>query len=255
MQTASRVAPRPRPRRPGQASLAAAGLAVVGIAWLGIAAASAWLAFCTPLLASVASPALRGSATQIVGSVVWAIALTAPACFAILGLARLTGALHRARGSHPSLPPVAQRAALLPPGCVVIPRIRLPDGRRIPDVVVGPHGVAIFERLPPPEAARRTGDRWEVRFVDRTWRSIENPLHRAARDAERLRRLLDTQDRDFVVRVQAAVIGDPTEVARADGCAVVRLDDVPAWIAALPLQRGLTPDRLAHVRELLEALA
>jgi hypothetical protein len=252
MQTASRVAPRPRIRRP--ATLAMAGRAVIGIAWLGIAAAAAWLVFGTPLLASVATPASRGAATPAVGALVWAVALTAPACFAILGITRLTGALHLARGSHERLPPVAQRAAQLPPGCSVIPWIRLPDGRRIPDVVVGQHGVVIFERLPPPEAARRTGDRWEVRFVDRTWRSIENPLQRAARDGERLRRHLDTGDRDFVVRVQAAVIGDPAQVGRTDGCAIVRLDDVPAWLAALPLQRGLTPDRLAHVQELLEAL-
>jgi hypothetical protein len=115
--------------------------------------------------------------------------------------------------------------------------------------------VAIFERLPPPEAARRTGDRWEVRFVDRSWRSIENPLHRATRDAERLRRHLAADERDFVVRVQAAVIGDPVQVGRAEGCAVVPIDDVPGWLAALPAQRGLTPDRLDHLVDVLDGLA
>ena len=58
-----------------------------------------------------------------------------------------------------------------------------------------------------------------------------------------------------MVRVQAAVLGDPAVVGRIEGCAVVALDDVPAWLAALPAQRGLTPDRLAHLREVLAELA
>ena len=66
---------------------------------------------------------------------------------------------------------------------------------------------------------------------------------------------LDAQERDFVVRVQAAVLGDPGAFGRVDGCSVVAPDDVPAWLAALPPQRGLSPDRLAHVRELLADLA
>ncbi len=137
----------------------------------------------------------------------------------------------------------------------MIARLRLPDGRRIPDVVVGPHGIAIFEALPPAAAARRTGERWEVRFADRTWRPIENPLQRAVRDAERLRGHLEAQERDFVVRVQAVVLGDPADVGRTEACSVVAPDDVPAWLAALPAQRGLTPDRLAHLHQVLADLA
>jgi len=102
---------------------------------------------------------------------------------------------------------------------------------------------------------RRTGGRWEVRFTDRSWRPIEHPLQRAARDADRLRRHLEAGERDFVVRVQAAVLGDPHEVDRVEGCAVVPLGDVPAWLAALPAQRGLSPDRLDHLREVLASLS
>ena len=36
---------------------------------------------------------------------------------------------------------------------------------------------------------------------------------------------------------------------------MVALADVPAWLAALPAQRGLSADRLAHLRELLADLA
>jgi len=191
----------------------------------------------------------------VIGAAALAVALTAPAAFAIVGIARLGGAVTRARSARGSTTPVARMAAQLPDGCTVISRIRLPDGRRIPDLVVGPHGVALFESLPPPAASRRSGDRWEVRFSDRTWRPIENPLQKAARDADRLRRHLEAQERDFVVRVQAAVLGDPGTVGRVDGCSVVDPDHVPAWLAALPAQRGLSPDRLAHVRELLADLA
>jgi hypothetical protein len=255
MQAVSRVSSLARALHPRSSFAATIGLTAAGLAWLAIAGASAWLVFATPLLARLVSLDTRGDGSPIVGAVVLAVALTAPACFTFLGITRLAGALGHARGARPTPTPVARLAALLPPGCTVIPAIRLPDGRRIPDVVVGPHGVVFFERLPPPAAARHTGNHWEVRFSDRSWRPIENPFRRAARDGERLRRHLEAEERDFVVRVQAAVIGDAAGDERGDGCAVVALEDVPAWLAALPLQRGLTPDRLAHVREVLEALA
>jgi len=191
----------------------------------------------------------------VIGATALAVAFAAPAGLAIVGIARLGDAAVHARGARGAATPVARRAALLPAGCTVFARIFLPDGRRIPDVVVGPHGIALFESLPPAAATRRTGDRWEVRFADRSWRSIENPLQKAVRDADRLRRHLEAQERDFVVRVQAAVLGDPGAVGRIDGCSVVALDDVPAWLAALSAQRGLTADRLAHVRELIADLA
>ncbi len=231
-----------------------AGLTIAGLAWLAIACVSAWLVFATPMLARLVTIQSRSAGTTMAGAVVWAVALTAPACFAVLGIARLAGAVQRFREARRAGPPVARRAAMLPAGCTVVPRIRLPDGRRIPDVVVGPHGVAFFEQLPPPAAARRTGDRWEVRFAEHGWRAIENPLQRAARDGDRLRRHLEAEERDFVVRVTAAVLGDPGAVHRIDGCAVVALDDVPAWIAALPAQRGMSPDRLVHLREVLAEL-
>ncbi len=255
MPDASRVTAVARSHRAGSGLAAAAGPTIVGLVWLAVAAASAWLVFATPALGGLATFQGRGAAGPLVGAVAWAVALTAPACFAFLGVARLAGAAQRVRGSRRGEPPVSRRAALLPPGCTVLPHIRLPDGRRIPDVVVGPHGVAFFEPLPPPAAVRRTGGRWEVRFSDRRWRPIENPLDRAARDADRLRRHLEAQERDFVVRVTAAVLGDERALDRIEGCAVVALDDVPGWLAALPAQRGLTPDRQGHVREILDALA
>lgn len=255
MQISPRALAPSRARQHGSRLTAAAAPAVVGAAWLGIAGAAAWLVFATPLMARLLDLGASGPVAPVMGAVALAVALTAPAAFAVVGIARLGGAVGHARAWRRAAPPVARRAELLPEGCTVIPRVRLPDGRRIPDVVVGPHGVAFFESLPPASAARRTGEQWEARFADRTWRPIENPLQRAARDAERLRRHLEAQERDFVVRVQAAVLGDPRAVGRTDGCSVVALDDVPAWLAALPAQRGLSPDRLASLREVLAGLA
>jgi hypothetical protein len=255
VQIPTRAAGPPRVRPPGRYLLEATGPAVVGAVWLSIAAAVAWIVFATPLLARLLDLGTGSPMAPVIGAVALAVALTAPAAFAMVGIARLSGAAARAQAARGATTPVARRADLLPEGCTVIPRICLPDGRRIPDVVVGPHGVAFFESPPPTAATRRTGDRWEVRFSDRSWRSIENPLQRAVRDADRLRRHLEAQERDFVVRVQAAMLGDPDVVGRNDGCSVVAPDDVPSWLAALPAQRGLTPDRLAHVRELLADLA
>lgn len=255
MQVATRVPSRARARRRPTSRLGIVVLVVAGVAWLSIAAGSAWLVFGTPLLARLVSLDGRDSAAPILGAVAWAAALTAPACFAILGLARLGGAVTRARHARPDLPPVARLAGRLPPGCSVIPRIHLPEGRTIPDVVVGPHGIAFFERLPPASASRRRGEHWEIRFSDGSWRHVESPLQRAARDADRLRGFLGAAERDFVVRVYPAVAGDAPDVPRIDGCAVVALADVPAWLAALPAQRGLTEDRLASLRDLLGSLA
>lgn len=255
MESAVRAVPRARPRRSGGSALATANRAAAGLGWLAIAAGFAWLIFGTPLLAQLVRLDSPTSATPALGAVAWAVALVAPAGFAILGLARIGGAVGHVRSRASARPPVSRMASALPAGCSVIPSIHLPDGRRVPDVVVGPHGVAIFERLPPLAAVRRSGERWEVRFSDGSWRPIESPLLRAARDAERLRRHLEAEERGFVVRVQAAVLGDPAAVSRVEGCAVVPLADVPAWLAALPAQRALTPDRVEHVREILAALA
>ncbi len=255
MQTAARATPRGRVRQPGAGALAVANRTVAGIGWLAVAVGFAWLMFGTPLLAELVRLDSPSAATPVVGAAAWAVALVAPAGFAVLGVARIGGAVGQVRAAGSRRPPVSRMAGELPAGCTVLPAIRLPDGTRIPDVVVGPHGVAIFERLPPLAAVRRSGERWEVRFSDGSWRPIDNPLRRAARDGERLRRHLEAEEREFVVRVQAAVLGDPAVVARIEGCAVVPLGDVPAFVAALPAQRALTPDRIAQVHEVLAALA
>jgi hypothetical protein len=246
-----------RERLPGvtMRSVAVAGLLAAGIGWLAIGLVTGWVVFFTPLLERTASLTSRSAAAPLLGAASWAVALTAPACFVALGITRLAGAATRLLGRSGTRRPVHEMARRLPDGVVSLPTIHLPDGRQIPDVVLGPHGIAFFEALPPPAVTRQVGGRWEARFGDGRWRPIENPLDRAARDADGLRRYLAEDDRDFVVRVHPVVTSIAPQVERTDGCAVVPLAAVPGWIAALPVQRSLSAARLQRVRDLLVRLA
>jgi hypothetical protein len=107
--------------------------------------------------------------------------------------------------------------------------------------------VAVFEELPPRAASRHTGGRWEVRLTNGRWVPLENPLDRAARDADRVRRWLADDDRDFLVKVYAAVVGEDGTVPRTPTCAVITRDQIPAFLASLPPQRTLTPSRLERI--------
>jgi hypothetical protein len=116
------------------------------------------------------------------------------------------------------------------------------DGRPIPELVIGPFGVAVVHPMPPSERVRRVGQSWEIR-VREGWAPTEHPLDRAARDADRVRHWLTNGDLDFVVRVYAAIVAPDTTLPRSPVCAVITADQIPAWLQALPAQRGLTPGR------------
>ena len=236
-------------------SAAVASLVGAGVGWLAIGLVTGWIVFFTPLLDRAAGLTPRSPAAPLIGAIAWGVALTAPTSFVMLGLVRLAGAMAHLRGRTGPKRPVHAMARRLPAGVASLPTLHLPDGRAIPDVVLGPHGIAFFELLPPPAATRQIGGRWEARFSDGRWRPIENPLDRAARDADGLRRFLAEDDRDFLVKVHPAVTSSAPQVERTDTCAVVALEDVPGWIAALPVQRSLSAARLQHVREVLERIA
>ncbi len=251
-QNAGMRAQRGRTSRPS-APRALAGL-LAGLCWLAIGAATGYLVVATPLLAGAVDLGLaRNAASPVVGAAIWAAALTAPTAFVAIGLVRVAMAVERLRDRRRRRSIVVALAGSFPPNVTVIPRLELPDGRAIPDVVVGPHGIAFFEPLPPREVTRHRGGLWEARLADRSWRPIENPLVRAERDGDRLRRFLAADDRDFVVRVYPAVVGTRADVERTDACAVVDRATLVGWITALPPQRSLSPDRIAHLRGLLGA--
>jgi hypothetical protein len=236
-------------------SLTVAECTTTGVGWLAVGLAACWLVFATPLVTLAVSLHSRSVASPLLGTAVWAVALTAPTCFIVIGISRLAGVASRLRRRAKPLRPVHAMAGRLPAGVVSLPTIRLPDGRQIPDVVLGSHGIAFFEPLPPPATTRRVDGRWEARLGDGSWRQIESPLDRAARDADSMRRFLAADDRDFIVKVHPAVMSSAPQVERTRTCAVVALADVPGWIAALPAQRSLSADRLQRLRLLLEGLA
>lgn len=185
------------------------------------------------------------------GALAWTFALIAPGVFLVVGLARLaeTAGMVASRRRRPK--PAARVAHALSDEHVILTRVRLPDGRVVPELVVGPFGVAVIEELPPPSASRRHGTAWEVRVADGRWMPIESPLDRAARDAERIRGWIAHEEHDHVVKVYAAVIGKPEALPRTPTCAVVDDASLPAWLASLPPQRSLNPDRRTRIAAFL----
>jgi hypothetical protein len=124
----------------------------------------------------------------------------------------------------------------------------------VSDVVLGPFGAAVLRELPPAPVTRIRDGRWELK-ARRGWITLENPLDRASRDAERVRRWLGHDDADFVVKAYAAVVGTGWKIARTADCAVLTPDEVAAWISALPPQRSLTEGRREQVLDLVREAA
>lgn len=221
------------------------GLLVGGILFVG-AILLGYLVFGTSFLHQF-TPSPRPQGMEILtGIAAWSFALTAPAGFGLVGAVRLATVLDRAT-SRPRLTPAVRMAQHLGDDCVLATRVVLPDGRMIPELIVGPFGVAVIESLPPEGASRHQGMAWEVRTYDGRWVAIENPLERAARDADRVRRWFADHDRDFVVKVHAALVSGDPSVNRTPGCAVISEDQIPAWLNALPAQRSLTADRRERI--------
>jgi hypothetical protein len=209
-----------------------------------------WLAFGTPFMSHFAPGGRLGPSQFLSGMLAWSFALIAPSAFLVAGLARLVIVVDSVMSSRPKPTPVARLAKQLGEDYVVATRLRLPDGRIIPDLVLGPFGAAVIEQAPPAGATRRHGDAWEVR-TDRGWMPMESPLDRATRDAERVRSWFTHDDRDFLVKVFAAVIAPDESLQRTAGCAVITPGQIQAWILSLPAQRSLTPSRRESLTELL----
>lgn len=207
-----------------------------------------WFSFGLGFVDQFVTP--RPTAIQMAtGALAWGFGLVAPSLFVMVGLARLveTAELMALRRRPPR--PVAGIVRDLPRDHVAAARVRLPDGRVVPELVVGPFGVAVIEELPRPEISRHHDERWEARAADGRWVPIENPLERASRDAERVRRWLAHDDRDHVVKVYAAVVDRAGTIPRTSSCAVVAPGELLAWIASLPVQRSLNADRRTAIVE------
>jgi hypothetical protein len=185
---------------------------------------------------------------------VWGFAIVVPAAFLIMGVAKLASVLESLAGSRPKrVTPHLARA--LGPDHLAATDLVLPGGRRVHEMVLGPFGIAVLGDVPPRSFTRHVGARWEIRDSRGRWIAIENPVQRASRDAERVRSWLASEDRDFLVRVYAAVATDDRTIERSPDCAVVATSDLASWLEALPVQRGLTTGRREHLVELVRSLA
>jgi hypothetical protein len=252
--TAMQVLTPSRPTRAsGTTSSAFGGLLVGGTLVLG-ALLVGYLAFGTSPMQRL-TPAGRPDTSHILlGMLVWAMALAAPAAFGLVGIARVLASIEVLRGLRGHVTPAARHRRALSDDIVVAPRVVLPDGRVVNEVVFGPFGIAVIGELPPRGAYRQRAQAWVVRLPDGRWRPIESPLERAARDAESVRRWVAHDDRDFVVKAYAAVAGPAgSGLSRTPSGAMLSFDQVPAWLGGLPAQRTLTPSRIERVVELVGA--
>lgn len=214
----------------------------------------AWVAFATPILTGLTPTSGRLTPGQLaLGGAIWAFTLVAPPSFAIIGALRLSR-VARAVTARPPVRAVGRVAGSLGDEYLSAVDVRLPEGRVLRDVVLGPFGLAVLTELPPPRAMRHSGNSWEIHRPDGRWAHMENPLERTARDGERIRSWVASTERDFVVKVYGAVVTTDPSVTRTPSCAVVTPDQIPAWLASLPGARALTPDRRAELAEDLRAL-
>jgi hypothetical protein len=213
-----------------------------------------WLAFATPFIQRFTPVGRPGTSQIVLGMLAWAFALIAPATFIIVGVARIVTVFDSVAASRPRKTPASRLTKVLGEDYVVASRVRLPDGRTVPEMVIGPFGVAVLEELPPANVTRRHGTAWEVRTREGRWLPITNPLEKAARDAERVRAWLGGDEQDFVVKVYAAVIAPDGSLQRTANCAVIDANQIPGWLTSLPPQRSFEANRrdgvIQRVREL-----
>lgn len=238
-------------RAPGRTRLRLAVGLLVGAALVVGGLALAFLMLGTPFLSTFTPTGRPEPAQMAMGALAWAVALIAPAAVLVVGAARLATVVDTFLSSRPRPSPATRMAAALGPDLLVASRVRLPDGRVIPELVIGPFGAAVIEELPHPRVTRRHGVSWEVRGPRGRWLPLENPLDRASRDAERVRRWAAHEDHDFVLKVYPAVVSSDPTVERSPTCAVISAEQIPAWLRSLPVQRSLTEGRRTRLVELL----
>lgn len=198
-------------------------LLVLGGLWLG------YVAWSTPILATIASVIRPDGSTFHPSFPLIALALALPAMFVVVGTNRLARTVAALRGaSHLR----GDRLSMVLPGDAVLSRgLVLDDGLPSPTLVVGAFGLATVI---------------ESRVV------TSDDMALAARETDRVRRWLNQNDQDFVVRVHTAVIGPPSSVERTLGCALITVEQVPVWLASLPAQRSLSEARLARLVKMVK---
>jgi hypothetical protein len=235
------AAPSPTSRLPSLVIGAAAGTVLV-VSGLTIEFAT----LVTPYVDTIAEGRFGGP-SALGGVLVRWLAVALGAVFLGVGAARLADLLSDLRFR---IVPQADAGTVSGDEPVMALDVEIGDGRPIPKLVIGRFGAAVIRDLPSAGSARQAGAYWEGR-TDQGWIRIESPLDRAARDAERIRRWLGEDDRDFLVRVYAAVIADDRAIARTPSCAVITGSQLEPWLRSLPVQRSLSEARRNQVIAML----
>jgi hypothetical protein len=234
--------------------LAVVRTGVASVLLVIVGAILGWACVATPIIGSFMPSGRPSPGETVVAIFAFGFALVVPAGLLILGAAGMLGTAERLATLRPTT--VTPRLAnVLGPDHLAATDLVLPGGRRVHELVLGPFGIVILGDVPPATLSRHVGNQWEIRGPRGRWVPIEAPLERASRDAERMRGLLATDDRDYVTKVYAAVVTDDPRVGRTAACAVVRPAELGAWLEALPAQRGLTAGRKEHLIELIRSLA
>jgi hypothetical protein len=190
---------------------------------------------------------------QLFGTATWGLVFLIPGLFIVLGLARMVRAVEARPRPRRDRPAASQRGQISD-DFMVAGAVRLPDGRTIPEVIVGPHGLTVVEEVPPRHASREASHHWEVRDRTGRWSAVEHPLDRAARDVERLRRWLGNSMEDYTPRFTAVCIADDDRVRRSSEVAVIRRNQLAEFLGAQPSLRQMTADRRERIAGLLRDL-
>jgi len=228
--------------------------AATALLLLAAGAMLAWLCLGTSLMAGFIPTGRPSGAQMAVGVAAWGFTILVPAAFVLIGFARIAATIDQAVALRPrAITP--KLAKSLGQDHLAATDLVLPGGRRIHELVLGPYGIVVLGDVPPPSMSRFVGSRWEMRDNRGRWIPIEGPLDRAARDAERVKSWLASDDRDFLVRVYAAIVSDDRRIERTPACAVVPPAELGRWLEALPVQRGLTADRRERLVELIRSVA
>lgn len=245
------------PVRTSPVRIAALPGLVFGLALIASGLALAVVELTSSVLSDLLVRARPGAMGAAVGILGWGIGLILPLALVLIGSIRTARVFRRPRKAR--LERFLDMVGELPGDHTVALGVALPDGRRVPAVVVTPDGVALFQYLPPPGAMRFRQGQWEARIAGAGWTPIEEPLARTRRDADALRRMLWDSSYDQQLNVYPAVIDEAAQTRRTpyeprvNGCTLLAPDGVRAFLEALPAGRRLTPGRQEQLVERIRA--
>jgi len=231
--------------RPSDRALAIARL--IGALYVLAGLCLAWLTLATPFVDVFAARGRAASSEAAFEALGWLLALGLPTICLLVGTHRILDFSELSNPFASGGDPLVGLGSKLGSDYVAVRDLVLPGGRWVSTLLIGPPGVVVLGLLPPAGKARTMDGRWEARLADDQWVAVENPLERAARDAEAVRRWLVADEHGFVVKVYAAVVATKPGVDRSATTAVILSGQVPAFLATLPPHRTFSKARRQQV--------